>query len=131
MTTKLQASITSDCVCENEETNEPLDYCDGCYDWQKEDVEMVIAEWATAHGIDIDDTPIRIDGTKLTWQGLSGYRDTYPSDIVNSLALNGDFRLEFYLDEDNTLTARRWSHDEPVGTGLFTFTKTEPVAEDE
>lgn len=116
---KQTVSVTTDCLCENEDGT-PQDYCDGCYEWQKEDVFMLLGEWYLANGIDEDD-PILIEGTGMTWQRLSGHKWTTPMELDGALALNGDFKIEWYL-ENGELTARRWSHDEPTGTGLFTFT---------
>jgi hypothetical protein len=116
---KLTASVTTDCLCENEDGT-PQDYCDNCYEWQKEDVFSLLGEWYLANGIDEDD-PILIEGKGMTWQRLDGHKWTTPMELDGALSLNGDFRIEWYL-EDGELTARRWSHDEPTGTGLFTFT---------
>jgi hypothetical protein len=115
---KLTASVTTDCLCENEDGT-PQDYCDNCYEWQKEDVFSLLGEWYLANGIDEDD-PILIKGSGMTWQRLDGFKWTTPMELDGALSLDGDFRIEWYL-EDGELTARRWSHDEPTGTGLFTF----------
>jgi hypothetical protein len=117
--TKLIASVTTDCLCENEDGT-PQDYCDNCYEWQKEDVFELLGQWYVANGIDEND-PILIETDKLGWRNASAYKWTTPMELDGALSLNGDFRIEWYL-KDNTLTARRWSHDEPTGTGLFTFT---------
>jgi hypothetical protein len=117
---KLIASVTTDCLCENEDGT-PQEYCDNCYEWQKEDVFHLLGLWQVAKGIDESD-PILIEVDKLGWRNASAFKWTTMLELDGALALDGgDFRIEWYL-EDNTLTARRWSHDEPVGTGLFTFT---------
>jgi hypothetical protein len=54
----------------------------------------------------------------MTWQGIMGWAYTTPERLVDTLSLNGDFRLVFEFDGEN-LTAIRYSHDEPVGTGKF------------
>jgi hypothetical protein len=116
---KQTVTVTTDCLCENEDGT-PQEYCYGdCYEWQKEDVFMLLGEWQLANGVDEDDT-IRINASSVGWQGRSGYKDTDILELHGALSLNGDFRIEWYL-ENNELTARRWSHDEPVGTGIFTF----------
>ena len=119
---KYTAEVTTDCLCENEDGT-PQEYCYGdCYEWQKEGVFELLGMWQTLNDIDENDH-ILIDGSGLGWMKQSGYKWTTMSELHGALALNGDFRIEWYLDENNTLTARRWSHDEPVGTGLFTFTQ--------
>lgn len=123
--TKQTVSVTTDCLCDtyNEETDEytPSEYCYGdCYEWQKEDVFQLLGEWYLLNGIEEDD-PIKIEVDRIGWTNASAYKWTTPMELDGALSLNGDFRIEWYL-EDTTLTARRWSHDEPVGTGLFTFT---------
>lgn len=120
--TKQVASVTTDCLCENEDGT-PQEYCFGdCYEWQKDDVLYLLGEWQKANDIDEDD-PILIEVDRIGWTNASAYKWTTMLELHGALALDGDFRIEWYLSEDNTLTARRWSHDEPVGTGLFTFTQ--------
>ncbi len=117
---KQTVSVTTDCLCGEGDTDTLTEYCSGeCYEWQKEDVFMLLGEWQLANGVDEDDT-IRINASSVGWQGRSGYKDTDILELHGALSLNGDFRIEWYL-ENNELTARRWSHDEPVGTGIFTF----------
>jgi hypothetical protein len=124
-TEKYTASVTTECECttENDETGEfgPSNECFGdCYEWQKENVFELLGEWQKSNNIDEDDT-ILINGTSMGWARQDGYKYTNILELHGALALDGDFKVEWYL-ENNELTARRWSHDEPVGTGLFTFT---------
>lgn len=117
---KQTVSVTTDCLCGEGDTDTLTEYCSGeCYEWQKEDVFALLGEWQLLNNVDEDDT-IRINASSVGWQGRSGYKDTDILELHGALSLNGDFKIEWYL-EDATLTARRWSHDEPVGTGLFTF----------
>ena len=117
---KQTVSVTTDCLCGEGDTDTLTEYCSGeCYEWQKEDVFMLLGEWQLANGVDEDDT-IRINASSVGWQGRSGYKDTDILELHGALSLNGDFKIDWYL-EGNELTARRWSHDEPVGTGIFTF----------
>lgn len=62
----------------------------------------------------------------MGWLRQSGFAEclSNPERITELLSLNAEFRLEFELI-GKTLTARRWSHDEPTGTGLFTFSLVE------
>ena len=119
-TTKQTVSVTTDCLCGEGDTDTLTEYCSGeCYEWQKEDVFALLGEWQLLNNVDEDDT-IRINASSVGWQGRSGYKDTDILELHGALSLNGDFKIEWYL-EGNELTARRWSHDEPVGTGIFTF----------
>ena len=122
---KYTVSVTTDCVCytENDETGEHdfSNECFGdCYESQKEDVFWLLGMWQTLNDIDEND-PILIQVDKIGWTNASAYKWTTMLELHGALALDGDFRIEWYW-EDGELTARRWSHDEPVGTGLFTFT---------
>jgi hypothetical protein len=122
MTTKemLTASVTTDCLCENEDGT-PASECFDCYEWQKDGVFELLGMWQTLNNITEEDT-ILINGTGMGWAKQDGYKYTNILELHGALALDGgDFRIEWYW-EDGELTARRWSHDEPVGTGLFTFT---------
>jgi hypothetical protein len=117
---KQTVSVTTDCLCDPDEDTVNDGVCYGeCYEWQKEDVFALLGEWQLLNNVDEDDT-IRINASSVGWQGRSGYKDTDILELHGALSLNGDFKIEWYL-EGNELTARRWSHDEPVGTGIFTF----------
>jgi hypothetical protein len=117
---KQTVSVTTDCLCGEGDTDTLTEYCSGeCYEWQKEDVFALLGEWQLLNNVDEDDT-IRINASSVGWQGKSGYKDTDILELHGALSLNGDFKIDWYL-EGNELTARRWSHDEPVGTGIFTF----------
>jgi hypothetical protein len=117
---KQTVSVTTDCLCGEGDTDTLTEYCSGeCYEWQKEDVFALLGEWQLLNNVDEDDI-IRINASSVGWQGRSGYKDTDILELHGALSLNGDFKIEWYL-ENNELTARRWSHDEPVGTGIFTF----------
>jgi hypothetical protein len=121
LTEKLIASVTTDCLCDPDEDTVNDGICWGeCYEWQKEDVFQLLGQWQLVNGIDESD-PILIKGSGMTWQRLDGHKWTTMLELDGALALNGDFKIEWYL-EGNDLTAKRWSHDEPTGTGLFTFT---------
>ena len=116
---KYTASVTTDCLCENEDGT-PTSECFDCYEWQKDGVFELLGMWQTLNNITEDDT-ILINGTGMGWAKQDGYKYTNILELHGALALDGDFKIEWYW-EDGELTARRWSHDEPVGTGLFTFT---------
>lgn len=129
----LKATLTSDCTCEvyDEETDttkldeygEPArpDYCFGdCWKESEYDfTENLLNPYLAVKGWDLD-TPIKVVCGRMSWRGVSGYAYTTPEKLLDTLTLNGDFRLEFEFDGES-LTAVRYSHDEPVGTGTFEF----------
>lgn len=126
-TTLTTVTLATECECEiyDEETGEfrPSDgtECFGCYDTAWDDfIENLYTPWLAVIGAD-DATRIRIDGTGMGWMRMSGWASVSARDIHSTMGLTGDYRIEYYFD-GTTLTARRWSHDEPVGTGVFTFT---------
>ena len=127
--TTMVASVSTDCQCQTFD-EEAQDYvlsteCFGdCYEWQKEDVFELLGTWYLANGIEEND-PILVKGSGMTWQRLDGHKWTNTMELDSALSINGDFRIEWYLN-GTELTARRWSHDEPTGTGLFTFTAYKP-----
>ena len=134
MTTPLlTAEITTHCTCTkvDEDGNEildsygepePAENCDGyCYEMAVEDLyEGLVKDWLAKKGLALDDI-LRVDGTSMGWRHQSGWAVTKADKIHESLAVNSDFILRFTLDGDD-LYAVRYSHDEPVGTGRFTFT---------
>jgi hypothetical protein len=117
---KYTATVTTDCLCENEDGSATESCFGDCYYWQKEDVFALLGMWKVRNDLE-EDTTILISGEKMGWTRASGIKLTNFLELDSSLSLDGDFRIEWYL-EYNKLTARRWSHDEPTGTGLFTFT---------
>jgi hypothetical protein len=126
------ANVDTDCQCNdyNEETDEyePMEYCEGtCYEFQKEDVFHLLGEWYALNEIEEDDV-ILIKGRRMTWQNLEGSAKTNTLELDGILAINGDFRIEWKLDvPTKTLTATRWSHDEPMGAYFdFDFVKMLP-----
>ena len=109
------ATITTTCICEPDEN------CYGeCFEWQEDDARWLIQDWQKANGIDPND-PILIEVDRIGWTNASAYKWTTANEVYKSLYLNGDFRIEFTLTE-NVLAAIRYSHDEPTGTGIFSFT---------
>lgn len=112
--------LSTDCTCEvydeETDTSSPSDYCGGCWDDEVANLrECIIRPWVRANGWEMD-TPIKVNGSRMTWQSIGGYAYTTPERLVNTLSLNGDFTLRFTLD-GNTLTVVRSSHDE-LGAGF-------------
>jgi hypothetical protein len=131
-TTKLDTwtgYLTTNCECTfyNDETDEiePVTECDGeCFTMDKESSLELVEQWLERNG---NPEAALISGAKMTWQSLSGYaieRNTnsekLAEQILNALMLNGDFTITLELTGKD-LTARRASHDEPMGAS-FTIT---------
>jgi hypothetical protein len=128
----IKAELSSDCSCEeyDEETGESkLDeqgevvmsiVCFGCYDDDKAYIQdEVITTWVERNGWEMD-TPLKINGERMTWLSRSGYAFATPETLIDKLTLNADFTLRFTLT-DTTLEVVRASHDE-FGA-LFAFDK--------
>lgn len=127
-------TLTTECECEiyDEETGEfrPSDgtECFGCYDTAWDDFrDNILAPWLDAIGAD-DDADILVEGTGMGWQGRAGWIVVTASDLHDALAINGEYRVDYALTGD-TLTAVRYSHDEPTGTGTFRFSLAPSDAE--
>ena len=126
------STLTTDCQCliEDEDTGEDVrpSQCWGdCGEWMLEDAHMTLEEWQKRNS---DPEAALITGANLTWQRLSGYsvargysHEAITKAILKRLMLDADFRLELKLEGSN-LTAKRWSHDEPMGCSfrLVAFT---------
>jgi hypothetical protein len=137
MITTMEPTVTlatNECECQYYNDEDELvqpDNCMGlCYedacDWFGENaLEFIEANNLT------DRDYLLIEGSGMGWTRASGYKliKAEINTIRESLMLNGDFRIEFYFSDDKkTLTARRWSHDEPMGTGLFTYKRVDVCA---
>lgn len=132
ITEVIKAELNSNCTCEeyDEETGESkLDEqgnailsqeCFGCYDDDKTYIQdEIITTWVERNGWELD-TPILVNGKRMTWQGIGGYAHTTPERLIDTLTLNGDFILRFTLT-GTTLEVVRASHDE-LGA-FFEFAK--------
>lgn len=118
MIIKDSLEITTDCTCANEDGT--WTECFGCWNDSKELFSELFSTWVKANA-DATNT-IRIDGKNMTWQRLDGYAvvEADADAVLDKMGLRGDYTLRFMLD-GTSLTATRWSHDEPTGCG-FTFT---------
>jgi hypothetical protein len=98
-------------------------YCDGCWEDDLLNTKYeVVMPWLKANDIAEHDY-IHISVNRATWQNVDGYgvgKATMES-ILKLLTFDGDWTLKLTYDGDKTLTAQRWSHDEPMGTGIFNF----------
>ena len=123
----IEFEMTNVCSCEeydeDTDTSTPASYCyGGCYEDSSADLKAELFEpWLVAKGWERD-TPIRIQGSGMGWRGQTGYADTTPDSLLDTLSLNTEWILRFKFDGTD-LTCVRYSHDEPMGTGQFTFTE--------
>ena len=128
----IKAELDSNCLCEeyDEETGESkLDEqgevvmsqeCFGCYDDEKTYIQdEIITTWVKANGWTMD-TPLKVNGSRMTWLSRSGYAYATPETLIDKLTLDADFILRFTLT-GTTLEVVRASHDE-YGA-LFEFEK--------
>lgn len=123
---KYEVEINNSCSCSNDETGEPLEYCDGsCWEMAVEDyTESFLKPWLEAKAI-MADSPVRIHGSAMGWLRRTGHHDTSARGILDALSINGDYKLVATY-EDGELSFVRYSHDEPTGAS-FTL---EPVSLD-
>ena len=111
----------------------PSEYCDGCWQDDLSNTEYdIIHPWQEANDI-ADQDYVVISANRVSWRNVDGYalsKADFKS-ILETLTFDGDWTLKITLNADKTMTAQRWSHDEPTGTGIFTFRKaTEEEIED-
>jgi len=117
--------LTTDCECEiyDEETGEfrPSDgtECFGCYDSAWNDFTENFARWLDSVG-GTDENKIVIRGEGMGWERRAGWAIFPASEAHEALTINGEYRVDYSFD-GSELTAVRYSHDEPTGTGRFLF----------
>jgi hypothetical protein len=123
VTEKQHFTLTSECVCTkfDEETGEemvdengdpvPSDYCHNCYEEELDSFnDFILDEWLARNEADRD-TRIIVSSEAMNWDKVAGYASVSAKDLVETLALNSLWSLEFTLD-NKELTAVRRSHDE-------------------
>ena len=126
---KIELEIDTYCHCEiyDEETDtySQSDSCGGyCHEDRQYDImESIILPFINDNQLTNYDH-LKIEGSGIGWLRQSGYKiiQAIPEQIFQGLMLNGDFTIQFRY-EDKKLSAIRYSHDEPMGTGRFYFTK--------
>ena len=111
----------------------PSESCDGCWQDDQSNTEYdIIHPWQEANDI-ADEDYVVVSANRVSWRNVDGYalsKGDFKS-ILKMLTFDGDWTLKITYDGNKTMTAQRWSHDEPTGTGIFTFRKaTEEEIED-
>jgi hypothetical protein len=120
--------LTSQCVC-IDDNDEPSEECFDCYQDELDLFESeMLMPYLAGKGWEMD-TPIKVTNSRLGWRGISGYAYTTPEKLIEKLALDGEWTLRFEFD-GHDLTAIRYSHDEPMGTGKFEFELSDEVQDE-
>lgn len=132
--TEYTATLTSDCVCEvyNEETDsveldeygDPKrpDYCYGCYEEEvAQFYDNFLPLWLEKANLTLDDE-LFVLATGIGWRKVTEAGSFFAKELHKVMEINGDFRNVFTIKGDE-LTAIRYSHDEPVGSGRWTFSE--------
>lgn len=72
-----------------------------------------------------------LSSERMNWDNVAGYKVVDYKDVVSSLQLNGDYRLEFHVDPSTPdhYTVLRYSHDEPCGAQFVVRPATEEEVE--
>ena len=116
-TETLTALLSTACECLDDEGN-TAEYCDGCGDWMQEGTLELFSYWLERNG---DPQRVTCNGYGMGWRRLNGSataeatgKQSLEERLLDLLTLNGDFTIRYTL-EGNTLTAIRYSHDEPTG----------------
>lgn len=108
------ATVSSDCTCEDETTQEPTCFDGDCYNDDKSFVtDELVPLWLERNG-KADAESIYVNASNIGWNHRTGEGRIDLSDLFLFLELNGDFSLRFTLNGKN-LNVVRTSHDEPGG----------------
>ena len=109
--------ITNSCTCTEEDGTDSLE-CWGCWTdnlaWLQ---EFILDPWIQAHNLS-EYSEVIIESKAMNWDRRAGFTTCFPDKIVERLGLNGDYTLTFRLENDNSLTCLRTSHDEPTGSSF-------------
>jgi hypothetical protein len=88
----------------------------------KDEVQLVLDSSDSAY--------FHIAGRNMNWTHSSGFNVIKHDKVIDSLIINGDFRIEFTLTEGlDTFSAVRYSHDE-MGAGFTIRPATDDEIED-
>lgn len=111
----LKGTISTSCVCNEEEMNdihEPYSCYGECYDWAVEDFAECVAPLFK------DTNEFKISGIRLWDRTIGGVaRCETALDLVRAMSVQGEFLLQWEFDEEtNSLGARLSHHDNPTGS---------------
>ena len=110
--------LTNHCICLDDDGN-PANDCWDCYQTAEDNLHYMIVDWLGENDAQ-SDAIVEIKGKDMTWQRLDGAAEVNANSILSTLELErAQYRIQFELN-GKELTAKRWSHDEPMGAS-FTF----------
>jgi hypothetical protein len=120
---RVEVELTNNCICEDEQEDGEFvssSECYGCFDDMKEELfAEILQPFMEQHKLD-EMTLLHAQATGLTWERVSA------ETIVSIYGLaegqfgairGGDWRIVYTL-KDGVLSARRYSHDEPMGASI-------------
>jgi hypothetical protein len=130
----IEQEITNGCICESydedTDTYSPTDYCYGCFDDEKSNLDYeIVKPWLSMNDLDENDY-VRVDGSNVGWTHASGYGyiKANTESLIDFLNIRTEWTLRFKLD-NGKLSVVRSSHDE--SGAYFEFRKaTEQEIED-
>jgi hypothetical protein len=119
--------ITNSCTCENydedTDTSTPAEYCYGdCYQDNRDNLyHEIVKPWFERNDLAFEDK-VLVVCKNVNWDHVDGVTTAVcdREGFIDALSINTEWRLDFRLD-GNRLTARRYSHDEPMGSAEFFF----------
>ncbi len=127
-------TLSTECSCleydseKGDYTEEPAKECYGCYADDLDNLKLSILEpWLMSNNLWNLDKVI-IECPAIGWTNSAAYAivDADVESLVDVMTIRGDYRIVFTLN-GSELSAIRYSHDEPVGTGRFTFREYKPL----
>ena len=134
----VELELDSSCVCvvyDEYDKEQASEVCFGCWSDALQELDyLILLPWLKAVDADNGDYVVA-SGSNVGWLRRSGEvsfeldYDDLRDDLVGWFSLNGDFRLVFRLEGDS-LSVRRFSHDEPMGASfVFRLVKAERAEE--
>jgi hypothetical protein len=119
------------------ETVPGYDQCSGeCWEDSNQQMQDIIEEFLTELN---NPSHLKIEASRMGWLSQSGNAIITASwsAILEALTINGEFNIDFIINE-KTLTAKRYSHDEPTGARfiinaaqIISYISTCPECEEE
>lgn len=110
-TVRIVGCVTTECECLTD-NDTPSDFCYGCDEDNREHVQTMIDLWLERQTIQTN--RVRVYSPSMGWLRQEAWTVTDVTSLLDSIRLNGDYRLNFMLD-GVYLSAVRYSHDEPTG----------------
>lgn len=112
--TEMRLSNTCSCEIEDEDTGDMTwsDECFGCFDDDKKYfTDEFLMPYLASKGW-TEDSLIRVYGEKMNWDYQSGWTDVPAKNLLEALAINGDYTLRVKITPEKEMVITRSSHDE-------------------